>query len=106
MTDRKTPPIGPKPTTGKVSKPFASIPADANAENTAASVSTLLKSIGKLPNDAREQMMLERLRENAPSDEALSAMSELLAKTRWAMYQAHLKAGFSETQALILCQHK
>ena len=107
MTDRKTPSIGPKPTTGKTApKPSTDIGAEAKIENASASVTTLLKSLSNMPNAAREQMAIERLRENLPSDEALSAMSELLAKTRWAMYQAHLKAGFSEAQALLLCQNK
>ena len=58
----------------------------------------------KLPKEKQEEFLLERLSENMPSDDFINAMFDRLAKTRWKSYNAYLKVGFSEEQALTLCQ--
>ena len=60
----------------------------------------------KLPKEQQEEFFLEQLKENMPSDDFINAMFDRLAKTRWKSYNAYIKAGFSEDQALTLCQSK
>ena len=63
-----------------------------------------IQEASKLPKEQQEAFVLEQLSENMPSDDFINAMFDRLAKTRWKSYNAYIKAGFSEDQALILCQ--
>ena len=60
----------------------------------------------KLPKEKQEEFLLERISENMPSDQFMDTMLEKIAQTRWRSYSAYIKAGFSEEQALVLCQSK
>ena len=63
-----------------------------------------IQEASKLPKEQQEAFVLEQLSENMPSDDFINAMFDRLAKTRWKSYNAYIKAGFSEEQALTLCQ--
>ena len=60
----------------------------------------------KLPKEKQEEFFLERLKENTPSDAFVEAMLDQLATVRRRAFVAYIKAGFSEEQALVLCQSK
>jgi len=63
-----------------------------------------IQEASSLPKEKQEEFLLERLSENMPSDRFMDTMLEKIAQTRWMSYNAYVKAGFSEDQALILCQ--
>ena len=69
-------------------------------------ISQAISDASKLPKAQQEEFFLEQLKDNTPSDAFVEAMLEKIAQTRWRSYTAYIKAGFSEDQALVLCQSK
>jgi len=65
-----------------------------------------LKDITNLNKEDREQFMLEMMDQNMPSIEAMARMATTVAKLRYEMYKAHVDAGFTEAQAMVLCTQK
>lgn len=69
-------------------------------------ISQAISDASKLPKEQQEEFFLEQLKENTPSDAFVEAMLDQLATVRRRAFVAYIKAGFSEEQALILCQSK
>lgn len=65
-----------------------------------------LTDLAGLPKAEREQFILEKIEESLPSAETMQKMADILAKTRYTAFKAYVDAGFSEAQAMILCQSK
>jgi len=63
-----------------------------------------LQEVSKLPKDKQEAFMLECLEENLPSDRFTNTVIKKVADIRFKVYSAYIEAGFSEDQALTLCQ--
>lgn len=86
------------------SKP-ANFPTPPNL-GTGGGITKLFEQLATLSKEDQEKLITEKLEENLPSDEFIQKMASTLAKTRYAMYKAHIDAGFTEAQALLLCQSK
>lgn len=69
-------------------------------------ISQAIADASKLPKEQQEAFVLEQIKDNTPSDAFVEAMLDQIATVRRRAFVAYLKAGFSEEQALVLCQSK